>query len=484
MKIRCPNCHSLATTTHDSNLDSINCDTCETAFSIYSQENLQTLEHQGRMTIKIGHFELLDQIGVGGHGTVWRAKDTELGRTVAIKIPRKRSISQDGEEQFLSEARAAAQLSHPGIVTIHEVGRDDDRLYIVSDFVDGVDLSEWLSAKSMTFQEACEFCSQVADALHHAHESGVIHRDLKPGNIMMGENNAPLIMDFGLAKQDMGEVTVTLDGRILGTPAYMSPEQAKGEGHRVDRRADIYSLGVILYELLTGEWPFRGVAKMLLQQVINDEPISPRKLVGAIPRDLETITLKCLEKSAASRYATAQELKADIDAWLAHEPIQARPVGTIGKLKRWRQRNPVVANLAIGFFMMLSLMLVVTSTYAIQANRQADRLTKQQLEVTNAQAVAARQSAALANVLSMINDATEMNGVLKDEVLFEAALICAARSEEPEYANMAIQYIQQAFDNGVFKDEKLKERLLHDRILDPLRTRAELKQITKELSQE
>ena len=202
------------------------------------------------------------------------------------------------------------------------MGRDDDRLYIVSDFVDGVDLSEWLSAKRMTFQEAVRFCGLVADALEHAHQKGVVHRDLKPGNIMLGENNAPLVMDFGLAKQDVGEVTMTMDGRIIGTPAYMSPEQARGEGHRVDRRADIYSLGVILYELLTGEWPFRGVAKMLIQQVISDEPISPRRLVGAIPKDLETIA-KCLEKSPDSRYQTAAELKADLNAWLAHEPIKA-----------------------------------------------------------------------------------------------------------------------------------------------------------------
>ena len=303
-------------------------------FSIYQQENLATLEHRA-LTTMIGHFELLDQIGVGGHGTVWKAKDNELDRIVAIKIPRRQSVSVESEQQFLREARAAAQLNHPGIVTIHEVGRDDDRLYIVSDFVDGVDLSEWLSAKRMTFQEAVRFCGLVADALEHAHQKGVVHRDLKPGNIMLGENNAPLVMDFGLAKQDVGEVTMTMDGRIIGTPAYMSPEQARGEGHRVDRRADIYSLGVILYELLTGEWPFRGVAKMLIQQVISDEPISPRRLVGAIPKDLETIVMKCLEKSPDSRYQTAAELKADLNAWLAHEPIKARPVGTVGKLKRW-----------------------------------------------------------------------------------------------------------------------------------------------------
>ena len=483
MKIRCPNCHSLAKTTNDSNLDSVYCGSCETMFSIYQQENLATLEHRGALTTMIGHFELLDQIGVGGHGTVWKAKDNELDRIVAIKIPRRRSVSVESEQQFLREARAAAQLNHPGIVTIHEVGRDDDRLYIVSDFVDGVDLSEWLSAKRMTFQEAVRFCGLVADALEHAHQKGVVHRDLKPGNIMLGENNAPLVMDFGLAKQDVGEVTMTMDGRIIGTPAYMSPEQARGEGHRVDRRADIYSLGVILYELLTGEWPFRGVAKMLIQQVISDDPISPRRLVGAIPKDLETIVMKCLEKSPDSRYQTAAELKADLNAWLSHEPIRARPVGTLGKLKRWRQRNPVVANLTIGFFFMLALMVLVSGTYAYQAKQQASQLAEQKNDVTEAQSIVALQRAALSNILAMIDDSTGKDGMISDEILLEAALICSTRIGESEYEEMAERFIKNAHQKGVFDEPERRTILLTDPGLSEIRKRKTVKAIVDSLSE-
>jgi len=477
MKIRCPNCHTLAPTKQDSNLDSINCDACETVFSIYQQENLQTMEHRGALTTMIGHFELLDQIGVGGHGTVWKAKDCELDRIVAIKIPRHRASSMGGEDQFLAEARTAAKLSHPGIVTVHEVGRDEDRLYIVSDYIDGVDLSEWLSAKRMSFREAVSFCSKVADALQHAHERGIVHRDLKPGNIMLGKNNQPLVMDFGLAKQDVGEVTMTVDGRILGTPAYMSPEQARGEGHRVDGKADIYSLGVILYELLTGEWPFRGVAKMLIQQVIHDTPMSPRKLVGAIPRDLETIVMKCLEKSPGVRYESALTLKQDLDAWLDHQPIKARPIGAMGKLNRWRQRNPVVANLTIGFFLMLSLMAAISSTYAVRARNQAQRLIEQNLELTASQSQAAQNESALGEMLTRLDQIAMGEGDVDQAVLLDAAIVSASLNHDKQYKAMTIRLLVAASEAGVFTDSSQRKRLMDEPVLAEVRKDETIKEL-------
>ncbi len=298
---------------------------------------------------RLGKFELLEELGVGSFGHVFRARDTELGRTVAIKLLRAGGLaSREEVDRFVREARSAAQLQHPGLVAVHETGQTEEGLfYLVEEFVQGETLAARLSAGGFDFRQAADLIAAVADALDHAHRHGVIHRDVKPSNIQLDAEGRPHLMDFGLAKRDTDESPMTLDGEMLGTPAYVSPEQARGESNRVDGRTDVYSLGVILYELLTGERPFRGNRQMLLLQVLHDEPRPPRQLNDKVPRDLETVCLKALAKAPARRYATAQELADDLRRFLRGEPIRARPVGRLERLGRWCLRNPVAAGLLL-----------------------------------------------------------------------------------------------------------------------------------------
>jgi WD40 repeat protein len=405
--IRCPYCHGSIRLPEDHTAEVV-CPGCGGSFR--PQNDLLTTTTQEVRSL--GRFQVLERVGAGAFGAVWRARDPELDRLVALKLLHPSLVASIADrERFQREARAAAQLRHPGIVTVHEITTVEGMPAIVSDFIDGVTLRDFLQVQCLKFRESAALVGEVADALDYAHGLGLVHRDVKPANIMIETGPGggkgpdasagaeseptpptgsatrlrPVLLDFGLALRGEFEVTMTVEGQVLGTPAYMSPEQAAGHGHRVDRRSDVYALGVVLYELLCGELPFRGNKGMLRLQVLQEEPRPPRRLNDQIPRDLETICLKAMAKEPARRYRTARDLAEDLRRFLRGEPIQARPVGLLERTWRWAKRRPAVAALLLvsGAAALTAVGGAVSLLDNVQlqaANRQTQRALKAEEE--------------------------------------------------------------------------------------------------------
>ena len=291
-----------------------------------------------------GNYQLLEESGRGGMGVVYKARQRDLDRIVALKmILSSRLASEEEVRRFYQEARAAAGLRHPNIVGIHEVGQIHGQHYFTMDYVAGHSLARQSETGPLEPDRAARLMATVARAVHYLHAHGIVHRDLKPSNVLLDENDEPLVTDFGLAKVFQDDASKTQTGAILGTPSYMAPEQARGETAEISPRTDVYSLGAVLYELLTGRPPFREENQLnTILQVLEGEPTLPHRINSRIPPELERIVMRALEKAPADRYDSAAALADDLDRYLRREPLETQPIGLRQRLRRFARRQPAL----------------------------------------------------------------------------------------------------------------------------------------------
>jgi tetratricopeptide (TPR) repeat protein/tRNA A-37 threonylcarbamoyl transferase component Bud32 len=329
-------------------------------------------DHDFRVDISgLAQFEILAELGRGGMGVVYKARHRQLNRLVALKmIGEGRHASGEVRERFLIEAEAVARLRHPNIVHIYEIGEADGRPYVLLELLEGGSLADRLKGTTQPGRAAAELMVTLALAMHAAHQAGIVHRDLKPANILFDRDGTPRISDFGLAKRLEVAEPRTETGQIMGTPSYMAPEQARGEARAIGPPADIYALGAVLYEMLTGKPPFKGSSVMeTIHMVVYDDVVPPSRIDARIPRDVETICLKCLEKEPQKRYASAAELAEDLQRYLDDRPIHARPTPLSERSKKWVRRHPTTTTLiALGAVAMLAL---VGAAVRYDADRRA-----------------------------------------------------------------------------------------------------------------
>ena len=321
----------------------------------------KTTARAGKLLGELGDYELLEEIGRGGQGVVFRARQKSLNRNVALKVIGLGQWATPAHlKRFRLEAEAAASLDHPYIVPIYEVGEQDGQCYFSMKFIEGGQLDEVVKHTPISIRQAAELMAKVARTVHYAHEHGILHRDIKPVNILLDAKGETHLTDFGLARLVESESTVTRTLEVLGTPSYMAPEQAAGDNAKLTRATDVYGLGAVLYQLLTGHPPFAGgTTYETIKLLLETEPRQPRLWNPKIDRDLSTICLKCLGKDPQRRYSSALALAEDLERWLKHEPIRARRTGVLTRGKKWVRRNPTTAVLTALLVALLAAISVI-----------------------------------------------------------------------------------------------------------------------------
>lgn len=381
--VMCPECGKSYQVSEKHLNQTATCKSCGQAFSLKSTvdgwRNTETTDQGSPLPMaipvdsKLDRFQIVEKVGAGAFGSVYRAIDNVLDRQVALKLPHVDHNDAKARKRFLREPRAAAQLSHPNIVPIYDAGFENDRFFVASAFITGQTLEDLIARGDLDFRQTVFIIHKLAEALDYAHKKGIVHRDIKPANVMIDETGAPLIMDFGLAKIAESAEKMTIDGQVMGTPAYMSPEQATMQHSKVGQASDQYSLGVILYEMLCGKRPFEGSPALVMSLIANTEPKSVRTLNEEVPRDLDTICQKAMAKTISGRYADCYSFAQDLHHWCEDRPIGARKIGLPERIGRWMKRNPGIATLSGTSLMLLVLGTVVSLAFAFSAQSNAKR---------------------------------------------------------------------------------------------------------------
>jgi predicted Zn finger-like uncharacterized protein len=422
LKTTCPKCHANLRVGDEHIARQVRCSQCRHLFAVQSAElstpeaapasaveTLAPKEEQaptyteprprradGKLPTQVlGRFQLREILGQGSYGRVFRAYDPQLDREVALKVPIFGADDTKRARRFLTEAKAAARLRHPNIVPVYESGEAGGQCFIAAQFVAGQTLAKRIEVGPVEFREAAQWVRSLAEALAYAHGEGIVHRDIKPENIMLDDKEQPQIMDFGLAKRTSDDAGQTVDGSILGTPAYMPPEQARGEQAKVGPASDQYSLGAVLYELLAGRRPFEGPAHSVLAKLLSEEPPGLRSLRADVPRDLEAICQKAMCKEPEGRYAALQDFAEDLRRWLSDVPTKVRPAGYLERISRWARREPRVAGLTLAVAVSLVLAASISLRFAVseRAAAERDRIARDELQGAKNSAEAARDSA-------------------------------------------------------------------------------------------